>query len=214
MSGGTILCMFSGGIDSAGVLHKLMSDEEYQDQDLIVHHIVLQNRENRAVAEIEAVKKILAFYQKNYPNRPYTYTESLFNTEGFAPLRGSRFPFDMDVCAFTAANIAVIRKDIRQVAMGRTKTDIETSTNSDFQSRMARAQSVFQAVYSLESDPAPSYIFPVKDMTKEEIWNYLPEDIRNVSWYCRRPVYKQDGSATPCQKCSTCKTMLGFLSHG
>ena len=214
MSKGTILCMFSGGIDSAGVLHKLFTEKAYLDRDLIVHHIILQNRENRAAAEIGAVKKILTYYKTNHADRAYTYTQSLFNTEGFAPLRGNRFPFDMDVCAFTAANIAVIRKDVRYIAMGRTKTDIETSANSDFQARMTRAQSVFKAVYSLEKEPLPDYIFPVADITKEDIWTYLPEPIRNASWYCRRPVYQKDGSAKPCKKCTTCATMAEFMPNG
>lgn len=210
----TILCMFSGGVDSAGALHKLMTDDAYLDNDLIIHHILLQNRENRAKAEIEAVRKILKYYQDNHADRPFTYTQSLFSTEGFAPLRGRRFPFDMDVCAFTAANIAVIRKDIRFIAMGRTKTDIETSTNSDFQDRMARAQKVFQAVYSLETEALPEYIFPVANMVKEEIWNYLPKPIREASWYCRTPIYQDNGPAVPCNKCSTCKTMLEFKPRG
>ena len=210
----TILCMFSGGVDSAGALHKLMTDDAYLDKDLIIHHILLQNRENRAKAEIEAVRKILKYYQDNHADPPFTYTQSLFSTEGFAPLRGNRFPFDMDVCAFTAGNIAVIRKDVRYIAMGRTKTDIETSANSDFQARMARAQKVFQSVYSLEVEIPPEYIFPVADMVKEEIWNALPVPVREACWYCRRPIYQKDGSAISCNKCSTCKTMLEFMPHG
>ena len=54
----TILCMFSGGIDSSGVLHELFTNPEYVDRPLIIHHTILQNRENRAKAESQAVKAI------------------------------------------------------------------------------------------------------------------------------------------------------------
>jgi 7-cyano-7-deazaguanine synthase in queuosine biosynthesis len=46
----TILCLFSGGIDSTGVLHRLMTDPQYVQHPLIVHHIHIFNRENRAKA--------------------------------------------------------------------------------------------------------------------------------------------------------------------
>ncbi|MBX2847761.1 MAG: 7-cyano-7-deazaguanine synthase [Acidiferrobacterales bacterium] len=200
----TILCMFSGGIDSSGVLHSLITDKDYHDRDLIVQHIVLQNRENRAQAEIAAVEKIISFYQAHYPTRTFTYTESVFNTTGFAPLQASRFPFDMDVCAFMAANIAVARKDVRQVAMGRTKTDVD-SGGDDFQQRMQRAQAVFKAVYSLESEVVPTYIFPMINLTKAQVWESLPTEVQNATWYCRHPSYSENGVAKACGKCNTCK---------
>ena len=212
MSKNTILCMFSGGIDSSGVLHKLITDEDYYDRELIVQHIILQNRENRAQAEMNSVTKIIEYYQKHYPQRPFTYTESVFNTTGFAPLRSNRFPFDMDVCAFMASNISVARKDIRQVAMGRTKTDVD-SGGENFQKRMQRAQAVFGAVYALESEEPPTYIFPAINMTKQQIWEMLPSEAQEASWYCRHPVYQDDGSALACGKCITCKEVAEFLPN-
>ncbi|MEO0367799.1 MAG: 7-cyano-7-deazaguanine synthase [Pseudomonadota bacterium] len=210
MARDTILCMFSGGIDSTGVLHQMFDDEQYQTRPLIVQHIFLQNRENRAQAEIESVRKIMAYYQETYADRKFTYTESVFNTTGFAPLKASRFPFDMDVCAFVAANVCVSRKDIGAVAMGRTKTDLE-SGGDNFKKRMERAQNIFRAVYSLEPEPLPDYIFPVVDMTKQEIWQSMPEQVQTATWYCRQPVYAEDGSATACGKCITCKEVAAFL---
>ncbi|RBP52865.1 7-cyano-7-deazaguanine synthase [Arenicella xantha] len=213
MSKPSILCMFSGGIDSTGVLHTLITDEDFHDRALIVHHIILQNRENRAQAEMESVRKIIDFYQAEHPHRGFTYTESVFNTTGFAPLKASRFPFDMDVCAFTAGNISVARKDVRQVAMGRTKTDVE-SGGDNFQKRMERAQTIYRAVYSLEPETIPEYIFPVINMTKEEIWDSLPEPVQSATWYCRHPQYRPGGHAEPCKKCPTCKEVSEFIAHG
>lgn len=211
MSKNTIVCMFSGGIDSSGVLHTLITDRDYRNRNLIVQHIILQNRENRAQAEIDSAAKIISYYQRNYPDRPFTYTESVFNTTGFAPLEADRFPFDMDVCAFIAANIAVARKDVREIAMGRTQTDIESGSN-DFRQRMQRAQRVFQAVYSLEDEAVPNYIFPVINFSKQTIWKMLPPEVQTAAWYCRYPSYQQDGSAQPCTKCVTCKDVAEFIN--
>ena len=209
MSKDTILCMFSGGVDSSGVLHHLMSKPEYRDKHLIVHHIILQNRENRAQAEIVSVKSIVEYYLSEYPKREFIYTDSVFNTTGFSPLGAERFPFDMDVCAFIAGNICVARKDIRHVAMGRTKTDVD-SGGGNFQKRMERAQGIFRSIYSLETEAIPEYIFPVMDKSKQEIWNDLPAKVQAASWYCRHPQYASDGVAIACGNCQTCREVAEF----
>ncbi len=195
--------MFSGGIDSTGVLHKLMTDSEYLEHPLIVQHIHIFNRENRALAEASAVKKILKYY-KEHSDREFLVTESIFNTTGFAPLQANRFPFDMDVCAFMGANICAARKDIGRVAMGRTKTDVD-SGGDNFMLRMKRAQSIFKSVLALEKDRLPEYIFPVVDFEKKEIWDFLPKEVRENTWWCRRPIYQKGKEPKPCGNCHTCK---------
>lgn len=208
----TILCMFSGGIDSTGVLHRLMTHPDFVEHPLIVHHIHIMNRENRTMAESAAVNSILSFYQKN-TERKFLVTESTFNTRGFAPLRSNRFPFDMDVCAFFSGNICAARKDIEFVAMGRTKTDVD-SGGDNFMYRMKRAQSIFKSVMSLEDTTLPKYIFPVVDFTKKEIWDFLPEQVRNNTWWCRRPIYKEGRRPEACGKCQTCKDVKEFANAG
>ncbi len=208
MKRNAILCMLSGGIDSTGALHQLLSDADYANRDLLVHHIILQNRENRAQAELDAVSRILDYYQRHFPDRPFVYTESIFNTMGFAPLQSMRFPFDMDVCAFMAANIAVADKNIREVAMGRTQTDL--AGGGDLKLRMERAQRIFKSVYSLERESPPNYIFPVVNFSKAQIWGMLPDELRKLTWYCRHPSYQADGKAISCGVCSTCKEVAAF----
>ncbi|MEO9871657.1 7-cyano-7-deazaguanine synthase [Ekhidna sp.] len=207
-----ILCMFSGGIDSTGVLHQLMTNEKFTEHPLIVHHIHIFNRENRAKAEAAAVSSILNYYHKNV-NRKFLVTESTFNTTGFAPLQSSRFPFDMDVCAFFSGNICAARKEIDFVAMGRTKTDVD-SGGDNFMVRMKRAQAIFKSVMSLENTNLPEYIFPVIDFTKGEIWKFLPEQVRKSTWWCRRPVYKEGKPPQACGKCQTCKDVKEFVDAG
>lgn len=204
--------MFSGGIDSTGVLHQLMTNEEFVQNPLIVHHINILNRENRANAEAKAVGKILSYYKSNL-NKEFLYTESTFNTNGFAPLRANRFPFDMDVCAFISGNICAARKDIGYVAMGRTSTDVQ-SGGENFMQRMNRAQGIFRNVMSLDPESKPTYIFPVVDFTKKEIWDFLPVEVRNSTWWCRRPIYADPQNPKPCGKCQTCNDVKAFADGG
>ncbi len=207
----TILCMFSGGIDSAGVLHQMMTDDAYKDRQLIVHHIYLQNRENRADAEKAAVEKILNYYQRSYPARAFTYSSNVFDTRGFSQLKSKRFPVDIDVTRFIAANIAVIRKDIRLVVFGRTKTDVDAG-GDNLQRRIQRGIAIFDAMYMNEREPIPDMTNPLIDKTKREVWEMLPPSVQTAVWYCRRPVY-QDETAIACGKCITCIEVAEMLAE-
>jgi len=199
--------MFSGGIDSTGVLHHLLTNEKYDDHQLLVHHIHLQNRQNRAKAEADAVNGIVDYYKKN-SSREFIITTSVFNSTGFAPLNSERFPYDADVIAFYAANITVARKDIQNVAVGRTKTDIESG--GDYNDRMQRRQDIFSAVWKLEEEKEPSFFYPIIDMTKEQVYYSLPKEVQRMVWWCRVPVYK--GQAyRPCGRCTTCLQVKEFI---
>ncbi len=57
--------MFSGGLDSVYVLHKILIDPEYAEYDVHVHHMRLINKENRAAAEEIAVKNVVDYLRTN-----------------------------------------------------------------------------------------------------------------------------------------------------
>ena len=199
--------MFSGGIDSTGVLHQLLTNEQFEDHPIIIHHIQIHNRENRAKAEARAVKAILSYYKTNVIKK-FMVTESVFDSTGFAGLKAERFPYDMDVCAFYGANLTVARKEIRYVAWGRTKTDV--SGGGDFEARMQRMQDIFNSVWTLEKEPPPKFVFPLINFEKVKIWQSLPPEIRQHVWWCRTPRYDGD-IPKACGRCGTCIQTKAFL---
>jgi len=204
-----ILCMFSGGIDSTGVLHKLVTEKQYRDLQLLIHHIHIGNREKRDKAENNAVMNILNFYRKNF-EVPFLFTQSVFDTSGFAPLRSNRFPLDVDVCSFVAANVCIAHGNIHKITRGRTKTDIDGNEESD-EMRMAKTYGILETTLGLAGMKYPEYLFPVLTYTKAEIWNFLPAEVRTKTWWCRNPVYRLDGTAQTCNRCSTCVAVNKFL---
>lgn len=200
-----ILCMYSGGLDSAGVLYRLLVDDEFADYEVHVHHMHMVNRENRAVAEEKAVGRTLKIMSGD-EYRPFFYTQSLHRYE----FMRKGMIWDMDMSAFMAGNICAADSSIVHVGMGRTRTDLESGGEA-FMQRMERAQTIFQTVISLDETEA-TYIFPVVDMTKAEIWAMLPVELREATWSCRKPVYDEDKQPSPCGKCSTCKDRKAFDS--
>lgn len=198
--------MYSGGLDSVGALHALLTEDRYADFKVHAHHMHLVNLENRARAELLATKATIEEL-KSLPVRPFLFSES---GHDYRFLK-RRFIWDMDISAFMAANIAAADDSIEFVAMGRTRTDV-ASGGERFQQRMQRAQKIFDAVWSLEERQRPQYIFPVLELTKSEIWQRLPERLRDRAWSCRHPRY-EDEKVIACGKCSTCRDMAAMRAE-
>ena len=182
-----ILAMYSGGLDSLGMVYKLLTEEQYKDYYIHIHHIHNRNVENRYRAEAAAVK--IAIKELRQLGFEFDYSESEIGTQPF----GQKFLFDTDSINFFAGYVASANPDIKKVALGMQAND----ANQSLEDRRVRAQKIFTAFTTAEK------IFPVEFMTKREIYDSLPSSLRNLFWSCRRPVYTEK-SIAPCGKCDTC----------
>ena len=113
------------------------------------------------------------------------------------------FIFDTYWYAFMAASIMTADHRILHVAVGRTRTDIESA---DSMQNANRGHDIFHATLPLKLRWNRSYIYPVAKMSKKEIWQMLPGDLREMAWSCRTPAY-QEGTPVPCKECDACKKM-------
>lgn len=199
-----IISMFSGGLDSAGALWKLLTEDRYKHFDIHIHHINIINVENRHKAEAIAVRNTVNELTNNGFKFSYSTNTLEFN---FMNIRG--FPMDMDLCAFTAAQMCRYMPEVKHIAMGRTSTDVATASQ-DFHNRMQRAQNIFKAAQDYPVTP-PTYIFPAVEYTKKQIWEFLPDYVKNNSWSCRTPKYV-DGQPIECGTCITCKDKKKIFS--
>lgn len=182
----SILVMFSGGLDSTGMLWKLI----HSDAPLHIHHMNLINREKRALAESKSVSKILDCVSKI---KEFGYSESTHKYPSFE----NRIMWDSDIVAFVAGSICLSMPFIKHIAIGMTSTDLNNQTLSN---RIVRSQKI------LDAFTTATKIYPVKDMTKKEIWESLPDEIKELTWSCRTPRYK-DGIPLRCNRCNTCKEL-------
>lgn len=199
----TILCMFSGGLDSTAVLYKLLTDKQYSDYDIHVHHMHLRNIERRAMAESTAIKKILTYFEENDFEK-FDFTENIIETFFLQPPQFKRFPFDSDVMAFFAANICLGDTTMKKVAVGHTKTDLEFAPNLIM--RRERMQKILEASY-FPDEVSTEFLYPLIKLTKQETSDILPKELRDLTWSCRNPIYDDDGIPSECGKCLTCKEM-------
>lgn len=184
----TILVMFSGGLDSTGVLYYLLTEKEYNQYNIHVHHMILNNKENRAVAEDMAVSNIVNYF-KNNGFREFDYSESYHEY----PMFNNGFIWDSDLTSFIAGTICHKNPAIRHVALGKTASD----TSPSLAGRIKRADRIFELFSSKATK-----IHPVGGLTKEEIYKKLPKELLDITWSCRTPHYVNN---VP-QKCGACMT--------
>jgi 7-cyano-7-deazaguanine synthase in queuosine biosynthesis len=182
-----ILAMYSGGLDSLGMIYKLLSESEYKDYIIHIHHVHQRNVEHRDRAEAIAVDNALKEITRLGYN--FIYSESEIGSQPY----NRQFMYDTDSINFFAGYICSVNPNIKKVAMGMQAND----ANQRLDERRIRANAILAAFTSVEK------IFPVLEMSKREIYDSLPESLRNMFWSCRRPMYSEKNIA-PCGKCDTC----------
>ena len=94
---------------------------------------------------------------------------------------------------FFAGYVASVNPNIKKIAMGMQAND----NNHTLEERRIRAGLILSAFTTAEK------IYPVLNMTKREIYDSLPDTLKNMFWSCRRPVYTEKNIA-PCGRCDTC----------
>jgi 7-cyano-7-deazaguanine synthase in queuosine biosynthesis len=183
----TILAMYSGGLDSLGMIYKLLTDPEYKEYQLHIHHIHNRNVENRDRAEGIVVPLVLKELKRL--GFDFVYSESQIASQ---PYNG-QFMYDSDTINFFAGYICSVNPQITKVAMGMQAND----GNHTLEDRRKRADKILAAFTEVEK------IYPVLDLTKREIQNSLPVTLKKMFWSCRHPVYTET-NITPCGRCDTC----------
>jgi len=181
------LLMFSGGLDSTGAFWKLLKD----GVKIHVHHMNLRNVERRAVAEKIAIRAIIQ-YMKEIGR--FDYSESTHEY----PVFNKQFIWDSDIISFIAGTMCLSMPWIKNVALGMTASDM----NPSVQNRIERANKVLGA-FSTNVEK----IYPVLDLTKQQIYDMLPKELIDKTWSCRTPLYSNEGKPFPCNQCQTCTEM-------
>ena len=179
--------MYSGGLDSLGMIYKLLTDPEYKEYNIHIHHVHNRNVENRDRAEAIAVN--IALEELHRLGFAFKYSESEIGSQQY----GKYFMHDTDSMNFFAGYVASANPDINKVAIGMQSND----ANHSLEERRIRANKILSAFTDAEK------IYPVMNMSKREIYDMLPESIRNKFWSCRRPIYEEN-KIKACGVCGTC----------
>ena len=187
-----ILAMYSGGLDSVGMLYKLLTDPEYAEYTIHVHHIHIQNLENRTEAEKSAVQDTLKELHKH--GLRFGYSENNIESPAFGRGDGKAvIMHDWDIVRFHAGWIAHVNPEVKHIAIGREKSQ-------EFIPQLEKSNELVK--YFTDA----TVIYPVLEMNKQEIYASLPVWLIGKFWSCRHPVYINQ-VVQPCGVCATCQTL-------
>jgi 7-cyano-7-deazaguanine synthase in queuosine biosynthesis len=183
----TILAMYSGGLDSLGMIYRLLVGGQYHGYRVHIHHVHNRNIENRDQAEAVVVAQALAELRQQ--GFEFEYSTSMIAS----PVFDQQFMYDSDTINFFAGYLCSVNPHITKVAMGMNATD----SNHALEERRQRADKILSAFTDVKK------IYPVLNMTKREIYDSLPKFLQDKFWSCRRPVYTESGVES-CKQCKSC----------
>lgn len=190
------LVMLSGGLDSVYSLYRMLKES---DDEILVHHLHLVNKENRHIIEAESCKQVMAYCRQHFGDIPYT--ESTVDHSMF-----SAFGLDSFIVSYMAGVVArnygeQTGKRIPRWIWGYC---IEEQDSSDPRHYEQLENICAVASYPFEH-PVREYISPV--ISKAAQAEYMPEELVAASWSCRAPVWTVRGPRE-CGVCHTCKVMM------
>ena len=178
------LLMLSGGLDSVALLANVLAET---DQRLHVHHIEIQNFEDRQEVENEAVDKVLAHLRQHY--RPFSYSTS----KSEFPL-GKGGGFDLTLVLFTAARVHTALASVIDI--------VYTGHIAPNRPEILEGSAVFNACY-INKRFKPVWLWPLARLKKIEIYESTSRELADLTWSCRKPVREGD-AFRPCGACHAC----------
>lgn len=184
------LLMFSGGIDSTNCFYHFLRNN--LDKKLLVCHVILINREGRNERELEAVNNIINWLRnKGLDN--FKYIEVKYEQPNHLFVMYDMFLYGGYV-------VPVLAKTYKFEEM--IIPEILCDTQRFGQSLINRRKKIKQ-VRDILLGKEIKTVHPLENKTKCEIIDELPEDLFQLTWFCRKPI---KGKA--CKKCITCDIVL------
>lgn len=186
MLSNSIVLMFSGGLDSTAALHCIINDPLYVGFNVHLHHVKVITFRNRHDSELKSVVDIYQYY-----NNIRDLTISYSSIE--VPIECDKAFVDSYLTMLLAGCFAKDR-NVSHIAYGRNSTDNIRNSNSDI-------RKVSGGIYD-SFNTGKEILRPVAHLSKLDCYMMLPEEVRSLTFSCRRP---KDGSE--CGRCIPCKDL-------
>jgi 7-cyano-7-deazaguanine synthase in queuosine biosynthesis len=190
----TILFMYTGGLDSTTLLYKLLQETNCNYH---VHHVHIRNKERRARVEQFAALNTVEWMRNQ--GHAITYSDSLYQTPFV-----NFYSWDLEVAAFHAAQVCYNHLP-RFIVYGMNQAD-DNPFREDFQNRLLQSEKIFRAATSNHLQGKNIDLVYSYDRFWKETCLEIPEELRQLTWTCRTPLYEEE-KAIRCGECKSCKEL-------
>lgn len=194
-----VVVLWTGGVDSTGVLYKILKDFPI---DVVAHHIHFKNREKkRWEAEKDAIDTMIPWLRKNV--REFEYSESTIEMD-------LKFIGWDVMTAMYMGGIVARDKKCDRIALGVEKPSSKQIYDHWWRTGMSQLLSIMTSLRHPQKSQSLPVIWQVMSQkTKKEIWDSLPEFLKENTWSCRKPTLngKKDGKWIECGICKSCEQL-------
>jgi 7-cyano-7-deazaguanine synthase in queuosine biosynthesis len=185
------LVLLSGGIDSISVLANVLAETEHE---VHAHHIELTNRENRQLAENDAVSDVVDYCWRHLRDFKFSTSKSEF--------RISTRGYDLVIAMFHAALVSI--------SSGRNVDFVMTGHYETSDTRKLYGQQMLDSCF-LKDSKKPRWVRPLDALPedgniKAAIYRSVPPALAELGWSCRTPVPTPEGFR-PCGTCYACRNL-------
>ncbi len=191
----TTLLSFSGGVDSAGALHRWLISSS-RDELILLHHLRREQAEGRGPLEIRAVRRILDWFTKAGLTR-WRYLES--GIELLWPGYSNQEVRDPPIIGFFEGVILAHRKYAKINQVLSTGCD-DSPGLLDWPEITRIAGEKRRKICSIMAGRKIEYTAYNQGMSKGQLMAGMPEDLLSLCWSCRTPAK----GGIPCGKCHAC----------
>lgn len=182
--------MWSGGLDSTALMYKALTET-----GAYVHsHFIklVEQHSRREVFESRAIGRLLPSLQEI---RQFEFSSTMVDLTGM----GNPFQSE-DLCLLWASNIVNnLPTQTVEVWEGSNWNDFQKPAVIERAGRRT-LQSGFDYFFNNRFHKDVTIETPLKDMTKEEVWRYLPPAYRTLTSSCRSPL----STGRRCRRCEPC----------
>lgn len=192
-----IVIPWSGGVDSTNIILKVIdfyeSDEDIRNKNVNIIFVSVDMLTKQSVEEKKARDLILEYIKTNYN---FNVIHHEFTKKNFAyGLTG-----DTLMQPFWWLTTLSSHYGNATFLFGYHKGD-------DFWMKLDKFMNLHESIKAYQGSKCSSVVsFPLAHMYKDDIFNELPEDIKQIVSFCENP---KNGS--PCKECGSCKTHYRFI---
>ena len=200
----TTYALWSGGLDSTAMIDRLL--QENSEETVIAGYIKIVNNCDKTTMEMDRTRKIASIFSGKYGHR-FTYKDCVVETDILSP-HASRLLFNQ-IPVWIFGMLMSLPREVDRIAIGYIMNDDAVSFLDDI-------KRVWASYKPFVSGKMPPLIFPMAKTKKEEAYDGLSDDIRQLIWTCETPRLKGTyvdltgaDKFEPCGRCASCQRAIG-----
>lgn len=185
------LIHLSGGQDSTYCLWRYLKDNP--QHKVVVNHVKLrQNGEDRLEVELQAANNVVKYLRGQGYKITYYVTAFDYGSLPWITIK------DIQVVSVFTAIILRTRK----FGLNPGRLIVPWHKGEVANGALSRGKRIRRMLEALDAK-IPVMKYPLKDMSRRDMFNDMPRELFDMCWVCRKP-----DNGKPCRKCNTCKEFI------